>query len=355
MKKTILITGGAGFVGSTIAIHLAKKNKKYKIIVYDNLIRPGSRLNLARLKDHHITFIKGDVRNYKTLSKIKNIKTIIDCAAEPSVLAAFHDPKYTIDTNLIGTIHCLELAKQENANFIFLSSNRVYPIDQLNHIPFTEKLSRFEFKKSSTAIPGLSQEGISEKFQTNGTRSLYGATKLCSEHIILEYNKMFGIKSVINRCGIIAGPWQMGKIDQGLIGFWIAQHHYKKPLKYIGYNGSGKQVRDAIHVQDIAELVELQIKKISKINGCLFNVGGGKKNSFSLKELTEYTQQLTNEKATIQSQKKERPDDIRIYFTDNSLITKTLGWNPQRNLKQIITDTHDWIKSNSNTLRKYLT
>jgi len=353
MKKNILITGGAGFVGSNLALFLKSKLKDCNIICYDNLIRKGSSLNKDRLEDSSIEFIKGDVRDRQALLDLKDIDVIVECSAEPSVLAGHKDPSYTVDTNLIGALHCLELAKREKADFIFLSTSRVYPTDEINRIKLVESPTRIDFNKEAKGL-GYSYQGITEEFPLNGSRSLYGATKLCVEVLAAEYFNMFSIKGVINRLGVIAGPWQMGKIDQGIVGYWLAQHKYNTDLSYIGYGGSGKQVRDVIHVDDVCDLLLYEINNIDKLSGKTFNVGGGRKNSFSLCELTEAIQNITKNKIAINSVLEERKDDIKVYITDHSRITQQIGWTPSRSLEDVISDTNKWIDTYKDKLKNIL-
>ncbi|MFH1519945.1 MAG: NAD-dependent epimerase/dehydratase family protein, partial [Candidatus Omnitrophota bacterium] len=240
--KNILITGGCGFIGSNLAVLLKAKYPSSKITSLDNLIRKGSELNVDRLQNNKIEFIKGDIRNESDLGSISNIDLLIECSAEPSVLAGYNEsPRYIIDTNLIGTINCLELARKNKADVVFLSTSRVYPYDAINQLKVKEEASRFVWEKS--------RDGIGLDFPLfPGVRSMYGATKLCSEILLNEYIAMYGLKGVTNRCGVVAGPWQFGKVDQGIFTFWMLKHYFKKPLSYIGFNGKGKQVRDLLHV-----------------------------------------------------------------------------------------------------------
>ena len=342
MKKNILITGGAGFVGSNLAIFLKAKLKGCNVICFDNLSRRGSELNVKRLKDHSIEFIKGDVGRKEQLLSLENINIILDCAAEPSVLASHTDPLYTIETNLLGTIHCLELARRDNADFIFMSSSRVYPVELINQIAFEELPTRFDWRGKIKG-QGYSFQGVRVDFPLLGVRSLYGASKLSSEQICLEYFDSFGLRGIINRFGIIAGPWQMGRVDQGVVGFWVAQHKFNHKLSYLGYGGSGKQLRDVIHVNDVCELILDQIENIDEVSGKTYNVGGGRKNSISLLELTRLIQEITGIKRFVEKVKEERKNDVRIYITDNTEIAKDMGWNPRRSLEDIVTDTISWM------------
>ena len=354
MSKNILITGGAGFVGSNLAVFLRQRLKDRRIICLDNLVRPGSALNVPRLQQQGITFIQEDIRNKSKLLELTGIEYIIDCSAEPSVLAAYEDPNYTIDTNLMGTVNCLELARREGAHFIFLSTSRVYPLAGLEALPFEEHASRFDWRKDVQG-PGVSFAGISHRFPLEGTRSIYGTTKLCSEMMVAEYCQAFGLKGAVTRFGLIAGPWQMGKMDQGIVGLWVAHHKFAVPLSYIGYTGQGKQVRDAIHIDDVCDLVLYQMTHLEKMQGKVYNAGGGRDNSFSLNELTALTAEICKAKIPIGRALETRKGDMRVYITDNALITRDLGWAPRKNLSQIIEDINSWMDVYQTQLRGILT
>lgn len=240
MSRKVLITGGAGFVGSSLGLGLAQRYPDWKITALDNLKRRGSELNLPRLKQAGIEFIHGDVRNREDLDPVAmEPDLILECSAEPSVLAGYASPGYVLETNLVGTINCLELARQTQADFIFLSTSRVYPIAHLNALKFAETETRFQLLDEQI-LPGVSSQGISEEFPLDGVRSLYGSTKLASELLIAEYGDTYGMRTLINRCGVLTGPWQMGKVDQGVFALWMSAHYFQKLLKYIGYGGNGK-------------------------------------------------------------------------------------------------------------------
>ena len=352
--KNILITGGAGFVGSNLAVKLKTKYPKTAVISLDNLHRRGSELNVPRLKHAGVEFRLGDVRHGKDFEKMTETDLIIDCAAEPSVLAGLNSsPEYVLNTNLVGTVNCLELARKNKADFIFLSTSRIYPIDDINKLSFKETPNRFILNKRQKT-PGASERGIAENFPLGKTRSLYGATKLASEFLLQEYIKNYDIKGVINRFGVITGPWQMGKVDQGVVVLWLARHIFKKPLSYIGYGGTGKQARDFLHIDDAFELIDIQIQNLNKFNGEIYNVGGGVKNSFSLCELTEECQKITGNQIPIESVTKERPDDVRIYLSDCGKIKAVTNWKPKKNLHATLSEIAEWINKNKNQLSSIL-
>ncbi len=350
----ILVTGGAGFVGSNLAIEFRRNRKDIEVVAFDNLKRRGSELNIPRLKENRVEFIHGDIRNREDFEAIGIADLIIECSAEPSVMAGLNSsPEYLINTNLLGTVNCLEYARKCGADIVFLSSSRVYPLKTLNNLDIIETSTRFKLSDKQN-VPGVSSRGYSEEFPLSGSRTLYGATKLASELIIQEYIEMYGLKGVINRCGVLTGSWQMGKVDQGVVVLWVAKHHYKQPLSYIGYGGKGKQVRDILHIKDLYRLLEIQINDMKVHNGEIYNVGGGPDRSVSLLELTHLCQKYTGNKVPIKSINEDRPGDIRIYITDNSKITEKTGWSPEIEVEEIIEEISRWIRENPELLRPVL-
>ena len=198
MSRQVLITGGAGFVGSSLGLGLAQRYPEWQITALDNLKRRGSELNLPRLKQAGIEFVHGDVRNAEDLEPAAlQPDLILECSAEASILAGYASPGYMLQTNLVGTINCLELARQTQANFIFLSTSRVYPIAYLNALKFTEIETRFQLMEQQS-FPGASSQGISEEFPLDKARSLYSSTKLASELLIAEYADAYGLRTIIN-------------------------------------------------------------------------------------------------------------------------------------------------------------
>ncbi|URD51514.1 NAD-dependent epimerase/dehydratase family protein [Chroococcidiopsis sp. CCNUC1] len=343
MTRQVLITGGAGFVGSTLALGLAQRYPDWQITALDNLKRRGSELNLPRLKQAGIQFIHGDVRNQEDLDPVAlKPDLIVECSAEPSVLAGYASPGYVLQTNLVGTINCLELARQTQADFIFLSTSRIYPIKSLSNLQFKEAETRFQLSEQQS-LPGASSQGIAENFPLNGSRSLYGATKLASELLVAEYAEAYGLRTIINRCGVLTGPWQMGKVDQGVFALWMAFHYFKRSLKYIGYGGTGKQVRDFLHVSDLLNLIDLQIHQLSKLAGQTFNVGGGVNNTLSLCETTQLCQEICGHSIPITPLPASRMGDVPIFITDSSKVMYATGWQPQKDAKTTLTEIYEWL------------
>ena len=350
----IIVTGGCGFLGSSLCLKLKQKYPKYSIVAFDNLKRRGSEINLIDLTSNNIEFIHGDIRNIEDLELIGEFDVLVDASAEPSVISGLdNNPNFVINNNLYGSINCFNLCLKYNAKLVFVSTSRVYPINEINNIDFFEEQTRFSLNELQTK-KGVTKLGISEELNLYGPRSFYGSTKLSAEFLIQEYTEFYNLKASIVRFGVIAGPRQMGKIDQGVVTLWMAKHYWKKQLKYIGFNGTGKQVRDILHIDDATDLIDLQIHNIELFNNKIFNVGGGINNSLSLLEMTKICEDITGNKVKIDSEKENRSADIRIYISDNTKIKNEINWVPKHNLSTIFEDIFYWIKSNDSKLEKIL-
>jgi len=336
----ILITGGCGFVGTNLALYLSNY---YNVSSLDNLTRKGSRYNLNLLKKKNIKNFYLDIKNYNKIKKLPKYDLIIDCCAEAAIEVSKKKIDEVINTNLIGTINILKKAKKDKSKIIFLSSSRVYPIVSLNNIVKNKNI------KKKIRI----NKKVDEKDNISGAKSIYGLTKLASEMFIEEFSYAFGIKYLINRCGVISGPLQFGKQDQGFVSLWIWKHLNKQKLKYIGYGGHGNQVRDVLHIKDLCNLIFLQIKKINIINNKLYTVGGSNISYTSLKNLTKICQKITKNKIKFSKQIKTSIYDIPYYITNNKLVSKTYKWKPKKNIYNVAMDTYMWLSNNKNNLKKY--
>jgi len=344
VAERLLITGGAGFVGSNLAVSLATGHPEWEILALDNLYRRGSKLNLPRLRAAGVEFVEGDVRSPRDLAKLPEISALVECSAEPSVMSGVDgDTAYLLHTNLTGAYNCLELARRDGAFFVFLSTSRVYPVAPQAELALEEAETRFEIA-AEQAHPGVSPAGISERFPLEGPRTLYGATKLAAELLIEEYRAGLGVPAVIDRCGVIAGPWQMGKVDQGVFTHWMLAHHFGNPLSYIGFGGAGKQVRDLLHVDDLVDLVERQLGDREAWDGRTVNVGGGRERSLSLRETTEICRRLTGNEVPISPVEETRAGDVPVYLSDCGKLFELDEWRPRRSAEQVLADIHDWIQ-----------
>lgn len=353
MPETVLVTGGAGFIGSSAALAIRRAFPDKRIVALDNLRRRGSELNLPRLAQAGVEFVHGDIRNPADLEAIEP-RALIECSAEPSVLAGYNEsPDYLFQTNLVGCYNCLELARKTKADLIFLSTSRVYPTASINRLQFHEQPTRYQLDDEQE-LKGSSGRGISEEFSVQGARSLYGMTKLCAELMIEEYADAFGLRYVINRCGLVSGAWQMGKSDQGVIALWAASHYFGKPLRYIGFGGSGKQVRDVLHVDDLTDALVDQLRRFDVYGNQTFNLGGGLDGSVSLLELTDICRQVSGRTIPVEPDPVDRKADIRSYLSDCSKVEAAAGWRPKRGPADVVADIHRWIGENEVLLRPIL-
>ena len=337
----ILITGGCGFVGSNLALFLKKKG--FSVHTLDNLTRKGSTYNSNLLKKQKIKNYKINISNIKKIKTLPKYDLILDCCAEAAVEISKNDFDKVINTNLIGTINILKKSKNDKSKIIFISSSRIYPLEEMNKIIKNKNL------KSKIKISKM----FSEKDKIIGPKTIYGLTKLCSEMLIEEFSYAYKLKYLINRCGVISGPLQFGKQDQGFVSLWIWRHLNKKKLSYIGYGGYGNQIRDVLHIDDLSELILLQIKNINKINNKLFTVGGSKTSYTSLSQLTKLCQKITGNKIKMGKVSKTSSYDIPYYLSDNTHVSNTYRWKPKRNINQVVMDTFLWLKKNKPIIKKY--
>ena len=350
----VLVTGGAGFVGANVTVGLRLAHPDWTIVAFDNLHRRGSELQLPRLRDAGAAFIHGDVRDPADLAAVKGVDAIVECSAEPSALAGLTgDLDYLIRTNLLGAYNCLELARRNDAYLVFLSTSRVYPAAVLAGLALTETETRFELR-ADQAVPGASPSGIAEGFPLEGPRTFYGMTKLAAELVIAEYREAFGVRAVVDRCSVIAGPWQMGRVDQGVFSYWLLAHYFRRPLEYIGFDGTGKQVRDLLHVDDLVALLDDQLQRPGHWDGVTVNVGGGSAWSLSLREATALCRELTGNHVEVRPAATTRPGDVPVYLSDCSRLFRHTDWRPRGNPRAILSDILGWVTRHEVAVRTAL-
>jgi CDP-paratose 2-epimerase len=342
-SRRVLVTGGAGFVGANLAIALAGRHPDWEVVALDNLRRRGSELNLQRLRSAGVRYVHGDVREPGDLFALERVDALVECSAEPSVLAGVDGAvDYPLHTNLLGAYHCLELCRRDGAQLVFLSTSRVYPVARLAGLAIREAPTRFELSAEQD-VPGASAAGIAEDFPLDGTRTLYGTTKLAAEMLVEEYRAAFGLRAVVNRFGVIAGPWQMGKVDQGVFTYWMLAHHLGRPLSYIGFDGSGRQVRDLIHIADAVDLLDDQLMRPGHWDGVVCNVGGGRECSLSLAETTALCREITGREVPVAPAGEDRPGDVPVYISDCTRLYAHTAWRPSRSARDVLADIARWI------------
>jgi CDP-paratose 2-epimerase len=322
-----------------------------EIIGLDNFSRKGTEINTTQLSDLGINLIRSDIRSQSDIDALPEVDWVIDCAANPSVLAGLDgqvSSRQVMEHNLLGTINLLEYCKRHKSGLILLSTSRVYSALELANLPVESSKNRFELQQSS--IDGLSDLGISESFSTSAPISLYGSSKLASEQLILEYGYNFDFPVWINRSGVLAGAGQFGKADQGIFSYWIHSFKEKNPLKYIGFDGSGHQVRDALHPQDLVPLLSRQLMESSWEAPKIINIGGGVGNSMSLKQLSDWCENRfgSNE---VTSSAESRPMDAPWIVMDSTVAQNAWNWSVNTKLEQILDEIADHAEQNPDWLR----
>ena len=352
----ILISGICGFAGSTLAHGLLDNVAAREIIGLDNLSRSGSQLNVEPLRKRGITIRHSDLRSASDLEPLPAVDWIIDAAANPSVLAGIDgttSSRQLIEHNLYGTVNLLEVAKRCGAGFTLLSTSRVYSVKALSDIPVVVDDAAFGPDLAVPLPEGVSAGGIAENFSTASPVSLYGASKLGSECVALEYGEAFEFPVWINRCGVLGGAGQFGHAEQGIFSFWINSYLRQRPLRYIGFDGAGHQCRDCFHPRDLLPLLEKQFETRDSDKPRIVNLGGGSDNAMSLAQLSKWCEARFGSHQ-VASDLTPRPFDVPWLVMDSRLAQKTWGWRPTTKLETILDEiarhaqAHpDWLEISS--------
>jgi len=335
----ILITGACGFVGSTICRRIAETGLGWRVTGIDNLSRPGSEINLPILRSIGVAVSHGDLRCQSDVDALPAVDWILDCAANPSVLAGADgrtSSRQLMEHNLIGTIHLLEKCSRDRGGFIMLSTSRVYAIEALSRLPVQVHDDAFVLSPGAALPVGAAAAGISEAFSTAAPVSLYGASKLASEALALEYGAAFGFPVWVNRCGVMAGAGQFGRPDQGIFAYWINAHLRRQPLRYIGFDGQGHQVRDCLHPNDLIPLLRQQFDEpLTSVKPRLVNVSGGLASARSLRQLTAWCDARFG-LHSVASDPRPRPFDLPWVVLDSRRAQSVWGWQPQTPVESIL-------------------
>ena len=343
----ILIAGICGFVGTALVRALHAERHGLEFAGFDNFIRPGSQTNVSELKRLGVRITHGDVRLASDVEALAPAEWVIDCAANPSVLAGVDgstSSRQLVEHNLAGTINLLEYCKRHGAGFILLSTSRVYSIPPLASLPVVVH-NRAYAPDAGVALPGgISPAGVTEKFSTEAPVSLYGATKLASEALAQEYGETFQFPVYINRCGVMAGAGQFGRPDQGIFAYWIHAWARREPLQYIGFDGRGHQVRDCLHPADLAPLMLAQFAAPTPPALRIINVSGGLASARSLRELSDWCA-VRFGAHEVASDPRSRPFDIPWMVLDSATAARVWAWAPRRPVDSILEEIAAWAEA----------
>jgi CDP-paratose 2-epimerase len=334
----VLITGICGFVGSSLAQGLLERRAGISIFGIDSLMRPGSELNRARLRELGIALLHGDIRMPSDFEALPPVDWVIDAAANPSVLAGTQtgfSSRQLIEHNLGSVINVLEYCKAHRAGLLLMSTSRVYSIPALASLPLKAEANAFCLDETGDLPAGISGRGIGVDFSTSAPISLYGSTKLAAEALALEYGQAFDFPVWINRCGVLAGAGQFGTPDQGVFSYWIHAHARRRPLRFIGFDGTGKQTRDVFHPRDLTVLADAQMNCERSNGQRIYCAGGGRSNAISLARLTAWCDRRFGKHAPT-SDIRPRPYDIPWVVMDSSDAERDFGWRVEFSLENIL-------------------
>jgi CDP-paratose 2-epimerase len=350
----ILITGICGFIGSRLASALLERIAGAQVYGIDNLLRPGSEGNRHELGLKGIRFVHGDIRLRSDIDMLPNCDWVIDAAANPSVLGGVDgrsSPRQLSEHNLLGTLNLLEYCREKKAGLVLLSTSRVYSVRDLAALPMYAHEHAFALNEAAALPNGVSSAGITEAFPVRQPISLYGASKLASEVMAIEYGSAFEFPVWIDRCGVLAGAGQFGTAEQGIFSYWLHAHAARLPLRYIGFGGLGAQVRDAFHPDDLANLVTLQIQRGNPPTDAIYNLGGGPRNAMSLAQLTAWCDERFG-KHVPEPDAKPRRFDIPWVVMDYGRAAREFGWMPSRSLSSILDEIAAHVRDNPGWLKR---
>lgn len=361
-----LVTGGCGFVGAALCETIITSVAGAEVTVLDNQRRRGSERNRQRLQQLGIRVVHGDMRLAGDIDDLGRFDWVIDAAAEPSVLAGTAagggtSRRQLVEHNLLGTCNLLECAARWNAGVTIVSTSRVYAIRPLAALPLVETVASIGAGVSTAGafhpdagrlLPaGVGERGISESFSTTAPISLYGATKLASEALAMEYCHAVDTPLVIDRCGVMAGAGQFGRADQGIFSWWIHSWAAGRRLAYIGFGGRGLQVRDCLHPLDLGDLVVAQMRAARGGEPELVNVSGGVESATSLAQLSAWCAERFGGR-DVASSLEDRPYDLPWVVLDHSEVTRRHGWKPSRHTAAIFAEIADHAERNPGWLEE---
>ncbi len=337
MSGYTLITGGAGFIGSNYAARCLSRGDE--VVIFDNLSRCGAALNIEWLSDRFdrksFTLIKEDIRDTEAIkSAAKGADRIVHLAAQVAVTTSVTDPATDFDINASGTFNALEAARASGRKpaFLYASTNKVY--GGMEDVDVVELEDRFDYKNL--------HDGASET-QPLDFHSPYGCSKGTGDQYTRDYQRIYGLPTVVLRQSCIYGTRQFGVEDQGWLAWFIIAAVTGRPITIYG---NGKQVRDVLFIDDLMDAYDAAFNHIKASAGQIFNIGGGRQNSISV--WSEFGPLLENLLGhPIKTKRKEwRPGDQPVFISDIRKAQTLLGWQPRVGVEQGLQRLYDWVKEN---------
>ncbi len=341
--KNLLITGGAGFIGTNLAYYFLKKG--YQVTVFDNFERKGTRENLSWLRGKfpHVKVLEADIRSKKDLdTAVVDQDFIFHLAAQVAVTTSVADPKTDFDINALGTFNLLEAVRAYGKKplVIFSSTNKVY--GEMQNTKVIEEKTRYMYQ----GLPYGVTEDVGLDFH-----SPYGCSKGAADQYIHDYFRIYGIPTVVFRQSCIYGPHQFGIEDQGWLAWFIIAITLGRDITIYG---DGKQIRDVLYIDDLVRLFEIAVENKDKVSGKIYNVGGGIKNTLSVwSEFGPILKNLFGKEIPVKFAN-WRPGDQKVFISDIRLVAKELGWQPKIGIQQGIEKLFYWVKENKMMLKNIL-
>ncbi|HJU11736.1 MAG TPA: GDP-mannose 4,6-dehydratase [Candidatus Binataceae bacterium] len=332
----VLITGGAGFIGSNAASRFLRRGDE--VVVIDNLAGPASALNLQWLRGQgRLTFHDEDLRDANTVRELvlenADADLVLHLASQVAVTTSVANPRVDFEVNALGTFNLLEAARLIGlrAPIIYASTNKVY--GQLRDLNVDAQGRRWELKD----LP----HGISEERRPD-FHSPYGCSKGAADQYVRDYHRIFGLNTVVMRQSCIYGPRQFGREEHGWVAWLLIAAETRQPITIYG---DGRQVRDLLHVDDLIDAFEAAARNISAVAGSIYNIGGGTENALSLLEVMDFIEQTFGARVSYRFAA-PRPGDQLVYISDVRRATSQLGWRPRIGWRKGLRDLHSWIATN---------
>ncbi len=337
MARNFLVTGGAGFIGSNYVARLVRRGEN--VIIFDNLSRGGAKLNLQWLRKEFgndgFKLIVGDVRDADAIKDAAcKMDVIVHLAAQVAVTTSVTEPREDFEINALGTFNVLEGARASGTSpaFLYTSTNKVY--GGMEDLRVAEEESHYRYLDFPLGIP---------ESQLLDFHSPYGCSKGCGDQYVRDYQRIYGIPSVVFRQSCIYGPRQFGIEDQGWLAWFAIAVLTGKPITIYG---DGKQVRDVLFIDDLLDAYDLALNNIDRVAGRAYNIGGGPDKTISIwKEFAPMLEKLAGHSIPT-GQGDWRPGDQRIYVSDIRKAKQELGWEPVVTPEEGITRLFEWVKKN---------
>lgn len=337
MSRNILVTGGAGFIGSNYVHRLLQRGEK--VTVYDNLSRAGAPRNLRWLEESYgkdaFRLVAGDVRDASLLTATaREADVIVHLAGQVAVTTSVVKPREDFEINALGTFNVLEAARLSERNPIvfYSSTNKVY--GGMDDVEVAETPTRWQYKDLPFGCP---------ETQPLDFHSPYGCSKGAGDQYVRDYGRIYGLRTVVFRQSCIYGPRQFGVEDQGWVAWFVIAAVTGRPLAIYG---DGKQVRDLLHVYDLLDAYDLALEKIGQVSGQVFNLGGGPENTISIwTEFGPLLEKLLGRAIPV-SRGDWRPGDQKVFVADTRKAQAELGWKPKYDVEKGVRQLFDWVSSN---------